>query len=124
MIRKIGIFLVIISICPLGYYAYTGFTEPILLLIAAFLFFFGLFSMTIKNENSHSPKENKGPRQMEARRILKMIFFHFLAIMFFIFTLVNVGGEELGEINYWPVICLTLAIISFIKGRSYGKPFP
>ena len=47
MIKKIGIFFVIASPCIFGYYLYTGFTEPVLLLIAAFLLFFGLFSMTI-----------------------------------------------------------------------------
>ena len=123
MIRKIGIFLIVVCPCPFGYYVYTGFTEPIFLLIAAFFLVFGLFSMTITNENNHNPKKNKGSRQLEARRIFKMIFFHFLAIIFFIALFLNIGGEELGEINYRPIVCFTLVIIFFIKGKKYTKPF-
>lgn len=119
MIRKIGILLVGACPCVLGYYLYTGFKEPILLPIAAFLLIFGLFSMTI---NRKATSKNKSFCQLEMRRKIKMVLFHFLATVSLTFLAFNIGGEELGKINYYPVCCTFLFLVFFSLGLSCKKP--
>ena len=101
--------MVIACPCILGYYWYTNFKEPVLLIIAAFLLVFGLFSRTIII-------------YPETEKKIKVFFFCFFSLFFSIFAISKIGGEGLGGINYWPVACLILVVI-FYKSRKYIKTF-
>ena len=50
-----------------------------------------------------------------------MIIFFYLAIFSASLALINIGGEELGKINYWPIACFIVTIIFFLIGTSYTK---
>ncbi len=109
MIRRIGMFMVIACPCVLGYYWYTNFKEPVLLIIAAFLLVFGFFSRTIIV-------------YPETERKIKVFFFYFLAIISIIFFALNMGGEKLAKNNYWPICSAVSFLICSYMVWKYKPP--
>ena len=59
----------------------------------------------------------------EKNRKIKMKIFFSLAIIPACLALINVGGEELGKINYWPIGCLAATILFAAIGVNYTKNF-
>ena len=108
MIKKISIFLLIFGICLFCYILYKGSAGPVLSLTAVFTSFGGGFSLMMEKISKE-----------ERWRIFKLIFCYLLAVIFFALIFAKIGGENLGKINYWPVICGILLVFFSFLGSKY-----